>query len=321
MKYNDRQEGRIVWADQLRAVCMLLILWFHTDMYYTGVDTIPYGLYVCNALTIFFFISGYFFYRQSPFSLRHKFISIFRSLLIPYFFFTILLAVPKSFVRHQSPLDVMVSIFTGNGSWFVAALIVAEIMFACVLYLRREWALHLLPLTALILSWLLSNTDIYTGPDIWNFQSALIGLVFLYLGYQYHRYESRLVSLRQPVVMCALAFLGILIKLYILSNGIQMVVGPVVISSYPVFLLDSITFILLAIPLTSLLPPLSWLQWIGRQTLYYYFFCGAVPAFVAMILPPYQGNYITILLPYLIVCLLTTAIAYVFKELRMKLRV
>ncbi|MCR4582293.1 MAG: acyltransferase [Prevotella sp.] len=309
-KDGDRQQGRIVWADQLRGICMLLILWLHTDMYYTGVDTIPYGLYVCNALTIFFFISGYFCYRQEPFSLRHKLTSIVRGLLVPYLLFTSVLAIPKAMVRHLPLHDVIVSILTGSASWFVAALMVAEVLFACCLYLRRDWAVHLLALVALMLSWLLSNDFIGIGADGWIIHAALLGLVFLYLGYQYHRHESRLASLQRPLPVFVLLLSGILLKAYILTTGTQMVVGPVVISNYPVFLLDSVTFILLALSLTKLLPPLSWLQWIGRHSLYYYFFCGAVPTFVTMMLPPYQGLYVTVLLPYCIVCLLTTGIAF-----------
>jgi len=307
---SDARKDRIVWLDQLRAVCILLILWLHTDIYYTGHETIPYVLYVTNALTIFFFISGYLFFTDRPFSLRRKLVSIIRSLLVPYFFFTLLLALPKALVRHRALLDILSNIFIGNGSWFVAALIVAEIIFACILYLRQHWLLHLLPVVALILSWLFSNTLHYDGPEVWNFRSAFIALIFLYLGYQYHRHEDRLLPLCRPLPIVLLSVLALLSKAYVLSKGIQMVVGPVIISNYPVFLFDTITIILLAIAVVRYLPSWSWLQWIGRHTLVYYFFCGAVPTVVSMLLPPYQGYYLTILLPYSIVCLLTTAITY-----------
>ena len=77
--------NRIVWIDHLRGFCMILILWFHTEMFFADKDIIPYRMYVTNSLTIFYFISGYLFYHQRSFSIRHKMKSIFRNLIIPSF--------------------------------------------------------------------------------------------------------------------------------------------------------------------------------------------------------------------------------------------
>ena len=41
-------KNRIVWIDLLRGFCMMLILWFHTEVYYAGHTVIPYDLYVVN---------------------------------------------------------------------------------------------------------------------------------------------------------------------------------------------------------------------------------------------------------------------------------
>ncbi|MCR5130210.1 MAG: acyltransferase family protein [Prevotella sp.] len=311
MSQEDSIQKRIVWVDQLRAVCILLILWFHTDVYYTGSETIPYGLYVTNALTIFYFISGYLFFSQRPFSLRHKLNSIVRGMVVPYFFFTLLLAIPKALVRHYALTDVLLNILTGQESWFVASLIIAELVFAGVLYLRQRWIFHLLPIVALALVWLPCHADCFTGPDIWHYRSALLALPFLYLGYQYHQYESYFQPLRRPMPLAVLLLLAIVSKVYVMSAGIKMIIAPVVVSNYLVFLIDSICIILLAVGVAKWLPSVSWLRWIGSHTLVYYFFCGAVPTFVAMLLPPYQGPYLMTVLPFLVVCLLTSAIVNV----------
>lgn len=80
----------------------------------------------------FFILSGYLMYKpQQQFCIAHKMKSIGKSLLMPYFIFTSLLALPKAIVHGASIdiLNIFQSIIMGKASWFVAALIVAEILF------------------------------------------------------------------------------------------------------------------------------------------------------------------------------------------------
>ena len=74
---------RIRWIDLLRGICILAILLDHTELYATGHNIIPYSLYVVNALTLFFFISGYLFYSQNCFNWRRKLRSITLRLILP----------------------------------------------------------------------------------------------------------------------------------------------------------------------------------------------------------------------------------------------
>ena len=111
---------------------MLSILLDHTEIYYTGGNLIPYDWYVSNVLIVFFFLSGYLMYKQQGFSLKHKLTSIGHSLLLPYLLFTAVLALPKAFV-HGWSIDwksVLLPILTGRASWFIAALVVSEIVFS-----------------------------------------------------------------------------------------------------------------------------------------------------------------------------------------------
>ena len=56
---DTAKPARKQWIDMARGLCMMAILFFHTEMYYAGHDIIPYVVYVENALIIFFFLSGY----------------------------------------------------------------------------------------------------------------------------------------------------------------------------------------------------------------------------------------------------------------------
>ena len=59
---------RKTWIDLLRGICMLAILLDHTELYYTGGNIIDYNFYVVNALVVFFFLSGYLFFKNEAFS-------------------------------------------------------------------------------------------------------------------------------------------------------------------------------------------------------------------------------------------------------------
>ena len=130
---------RQLWIDMLRGGCMLAILLDHTEIYYTGTNIIPYTLYVPNALCVFFFLSGYLFFKPQGFSLCAKLVSITRGIILPYFIFTSLIAVPKALVHDHftSLASLTYDIVSGQASWFVAALAVAEVLFAGFLHITR----------------------------------------------------------------------------------------------------------------------------------------------------------------------------------------
>lgn len=141
MKREVPTAERLLWIDMLRGICMIAILLFHTEVYYAGDAVIPYSFYVDNALTIFFFVSGYLFMQRdtevSPKFVKHKARSVVRGLLLPYFLLSVVLSLPKSIVRNIALPQLMIQIVTGRAYWFVGALIVAETIFLLLLWISR----------------------------------------------------------------------------------------------------------------------------------------------------------------------------------------
>ena len=306
-------QQRILWIDQLRGFCMLAILLFHTEAYYTdNGEIIPYNIYVANVLSAFFFISGYLFDGKKPFSPRVKVVSIIRHILVPYVVFSLLLALPKTFMTDYRLTEVLLNILLGRSSWFVAALLVAELLMTAVMSTGKRWIIHLSPWLTIVLAWKLTGVlpDEY---NVWKFHNALIAYLFLYAGWLYRQHEPALkVNLRlAPVSMVLL----VLIKIYIQRQHESWVIDGVLVSCYPLFLLDMILGIQLLLVLSQLLPPTRLLNYIGRNSLYYYFFCGAAPMAVATVLRycsfPYTGTYWRVGVAFLLVILLSTAIVAV----------
>ncbi len=60
------------WVDLLRGLCMMAILWDHTEIYMSGRNIIPYSIYVTDALVVFFFLSGYLMFKANGFDIKHK---------------------------------------------------------------------------------------------------------------------------------------------------------------------------------------------------------------------------------------------------------
>ncbi len=359
------------WIDLLRGFCMMAILWFHTEMYYAGHDVTPYALYVGDVLACFFFISGYLFYHPahtvsshitSLTSPRKKLRSIARYLLLPYFVFTTIIALTKaiasllseSHTSHLSPLashlTPLLDILTGHASWFIAALIVAEVIFVFQLYFTKgkTCSMLLLALLWLILSCVVGNgynaeaglpSPLFFQYDLWHVNEAFLALFFMTLGYLSAYHTSHLSSLtsnvggdlQSPTITSVLLLLVLATKYLILSTHAKLVLGPIIVSNYPLFIADLLLCILLLIAITHLLsayhtstlhishlstlhsPLFTLIEWTGSHSIVYYFICGGVPFVVSRLLNsiglPWH-NYLSTLLAFIIVYIAATLLTW-----------
>ena len=261
------------------------ILYFHTEMYYAGTDVVPYSLYVDGFLSVFFFISGYLFVKDgfTSFDGVHKLKSIFRRLIVPYFAFTTIMSIPKAIAHGQDLelLSILRTILTGEASWFVAALIVAELLLTVLVTFFRSpkpfWAV--LPISILISAiWGNTLSPQYNDLNFWNINEAVLGCFFLSLGILFRFYEASLSKLLQNVVFLIFVLMGLVITKYIIfTDSMQMVFGPITIDSWSLFITDNLLFILLFVALFRKLPYCKWLSITGQRSIVFYFFCGGIP--------------------------------------------
>lgn len=308
------------WIDIARGLCMVAILYDHTEIYYTGDNIIPYHLYVTNALIAFYLISGYLFYQTHTFYLKRKIASIFQSLLKTYFIFTSLMAAPKVWV-HQgdfSMTDAFTNIFLGKASWFVASLILAEIIFSIFLHLSKAktWALSILSIICLLISIYLS---IHRASYPWQLNNALQAVFFLFLGYQFHRNEKAFSRLETPLYTILACIFLIIIKTFESVVEIQQYISPIVINNYLVFFIDVLLSSWLLMRLSKWLErqytcPL--LTFTGKYSIIYYFLCGGIPMLVTMSMEKvgwaYEGRYWLVPVAFVIVYFVATAFTMIY---------
>lgn len=311
---------RIRWIDLLRGICILAILLDHTELYATGRNIIPYSLYIVNALTLFFFISGYLFYSQNGFNWRRKLRSITLRLILPYFFFTAIMALPKMWAHanNTSINHLLTDILTGNASWFVAALIVSELIFMlilCVSQGKTQWII-LLSIIAFLASIPLST---HHQPLFWQLDNAFQALLFLCAGYVYHQNESRFNHFHKSSYTYLLIILLLIIKILEYKWNVALLIWPIHITNYALFLIDIFTTITLTMMLIQRLPTNRLIEWTGAHSLVYYFLCGGVPLllsrFTKYIGIEYDTHYLFVVLLFAAVYITSSALTWMIYQL------
>lgn len=92
------------------------------------------------------------------------------------------------------------------------------------------------------------------------------------------------------------------IKFIELSNSINLIVWPININNYSIFLIDEIVCIIIMTSLCKRLPICHWLEWIGEHSLANYFLCGGIPLVTSIAFNKigivYGGNYFNVLLVF-----------------------
>ena len=268
---------------------MMAILYFHTEMYYAGKDVVPYACYVDNALSVFFFISGYLMLKEdSTFNAKRKLKSIVRGLIVPYFFFTLVMAFPKAVMHGQTDnlQAFFIDVVTGDASWFASALITGELAMTLFIKLTRgrTWPLLSLAVVCSVLSASLANqlSPWHNECNIWHVNEAMLGCVFMSAGYLYHRYESQCHARFHNAAAVFIALVALACtKSAILAQDLEMVFGPVIVSSFAVFLVDNFSAVILLTACFRRLPSVAIVEWTGRHSLVYYFICGGVPLLIS----------------------------------------
>lgn len=304
--------NRIGWIDFLRGLSMMLILVFHTEVYYKEYDVTPYYIYVTNAIILFYFISGYLFYRPESFNLKKKLNAITRSLLFPYFIFTSLIAVPKLLVRQEAInlQEIVINIITGRASWFIAALIVGELFFALLLTKTRGKITWLLTdaIACLIIYYVIP----FNQHNYWQWQDALLAVTFLSAGYIYHQYDNHFNTINKPLY--SLIFLLILIIIKVYEYHVNLPMRNIAVENVPLFLADCIVWLMLVISIIRYIPRCKMIEWTGRHCIIYYFLCGGCPLIISIFFNkiglPYNNYLYRYVLALIAVYLLATTLTY-----------
>lgn len=130
------QTQRYEWADFMKGIMMFLVILYHSEVYYGPGHTWSWA-FEPFFLSGFFFVSGYLFTRDiTNVQFISKLKQVFRAIIIPYFIFTIFMALPKILVGHSNARQICIDIIMMRASWFVIAIAFMQLMYATVLSLK-----------------------------------------------------------------------------------------------------------------------------------------------------------------------------------------
>lgn len=316
-------QNRISWLDYGKGISMLMIILFHTDMYYVGESSFLVDLlFYHTSIAFFFFASGYVA-KIENFNFKNSILYIVKRLLIPYFIFSTLIYIPK-YLLHGWDINIfsmLYEIIGGIASWFVAALVVSRLTLSIILKFTKN--ISIIGACCLVLTALgFIMTQYLEFPILWYANYGLISMIFICLGVIIRKYESVLqgkIKL-QTIVSVSLYLTFVLIDLYILKDSplhnicsssyiFGLKTGQVVTLRVFYYLVTSFLGIWMMITLLKLLPTnIGLLSYIGKNSLIYYYLNGGVIFTLTMILNKfgfaYNGNYLFALLLFMFVVLI-----------------
>ena len=127
---------RYDWADFMKGILMFLVILYHSEVYYGPGHTWSW-VFEPFFLSGFFFVSGYLFCKDiRNVSFISKLKQTFRAIVVPYFIFVLLLAIPKVIIGHAGLKQIVIDILMLRASWFVIAIAVMQLLFATVLKIK-----------------------------------------------------------------------------------------------------------------------------------------------------------------------------------------
>lgn len=308
----------IIWINTGRALSIIGIYIAHCNFYYLNLESAALLFTNLFRISFFYFISGFLFFRSlEKYSRKEKFQKILNKLLWPAIFFPSLIWLPKM-IAHGNVIDLesfVVNIFGGIATWFVSSIIVGQLLLLLILYVIKKYIYTLaVSFVLFLLAFYLNNIN--PDPFPWYYKSGMIGAFFLSLGgglYKYVNNIEKYISIKSLLIS---GLACIIMHIYCFNYNIYQNIMSVDYDNIPLGLFNNLLGIFFMIQLCHYIPEIKWLQYIGKNSIIFYFFGGGVPLVMGYLVRtyiPFQGYLMTILVT--ILCLfIVFPINYIIKR-------
>lgn len=285
--------NKLNWVDSIKAICMIAVYLLHSETYY-GTAGVSYGYAVQPFyVNAFFFVSGYLFFRKY---LNLKMLTntngggywyalknVFFRLIIPTLLFSTIIYLPKVLFHSGTATwkDYFFDVFGGISYWFTSALVVAQIILLTLLLFRQTHIVFYLGVTFLLAGLgmhlnleRMSSTAVAFFP--WFYKTGLVYTFVMALGGFYYRYESKIDNMLQyGWIVFTFFYVWIIFSTWELHS--IKVIGLGGVCNFIGFI-SMICGIGLLVLLAKQLRYYKWLEFIGRNSIVFYFFSGVMPA-------------------------------------------
>lgn len=302
-------QNRLHWIDTSKAICIMCVYFAHC-VFFTTNDPVLKKIVAPFYVNTFFFVSGYLLYKKylQP-ALINNFsfgtywscikISIYR-IAIPSIIFSSIIFIPKTFFHSQSVDYKMFILNTlgGCGFWFTAALAVAQTTIFTLFLTKRRNIFFYLVITAGIFLAIQLLCDFTPKPAHnyfpWYWRTGLIYMFIITLGGLYYVYENKINRFLDKGGIILAIIISTLVYIHLYSGKDIAFIGLSGRCSF-LGLSGAISTTLLLIYIVKHCNNYKITDFIGKNSIIFYFLSGAVPTIVSTILKRVvEGNILLI---------------------------
>ena len=295
MKQNN---SNIKWVNIGRALSMLGIYVAHCNFYYLDLDSNIMSFSNLFRIPFFYFISGFLFFRSlERYSHKQKFGKIANKLIWPALLFPALIWIPKT-VAHGNDIDIWLffkDIFGGTATWFISSIIVGQLLLLCL----TKWVKNIYAILGITFCMFLAAfylTTINPNPFPWYYKSGLIATLFLSLGGVYYKNQNKFRICISKGILIASCILSVIMHIYTSQKGIYNNIMTAQYENILLGLFNNFVGIIFMLNLCHFIPSIKWLEYIGKNSIVFYFLAGGVPLVIGYLTKcyiPFEGYVMT----------------------------
>lgn len=284
----------IEWIDVAKGYCMVSVYLIHS-VYYSGIEeeTFCYILYPFY-VNAFFFISGYLlflkqYHHSKPFNTIKNLSNILYRLVIPTIIFSSFTFIPKILFHHDvfSVHSYFINVFGGISFWFTSALASAQLLLIIlILICKNKLSIILFLSFLLFLIGIAFNNNRQDAEAInylpWYLRTGMVYVLIMVLGGIYSIYEKNIDSF---IKYCLpLIFIIYAISMLVYRRGTPMLALGMGGQCNLFGLMCMFMGIIIIICVSKKLPSLTFIKYIGRNSITFYFLSSVYPALIGTII-------------------------------------
>lgn len=312
---------RVFWVDAVKAICMISVYLIHSGIYYDKGEIDYTYVLIPFYVNAFFFVSGYLFFNKYSHLSKKECklkpinecvemvkgtINIVFKLVIPTLLFSSIIYLPKVFFHGNSVsvIKYVIDVFGGISFWFTSALVVSQLILLIMLcFLRNNrWCISITFLF-FIVGVYLSNNQVSTTPESyfpWFYRTGIVYTFIMTIGGLFIHCEHIIDKYINSILLISFISYSI-IMFYAWNTNLLICLG--LSGRCNIFgFIEIFLGISLIVFIAKKMHGILWIEFIGRNSIIFYFFSGVLPAAVGSIAKrlPISKNYgITILVTVL----------------------
>lgn len=334
---KKQTKKRSPYLDIIKAILIILVIIGHSIQYGSGSTYLEKQLFFNNYLfkfiysfhmPLFIMISGYLSYNSlNKNSLKETFISKFKSLIIPLFFWSIIpFIINLEFYSIIESLKLFIAVFSTN-LWFLWSLFYINILVKLInKYFNDNIFIYIL---SFLITFILPNTFVI---KYFNIQFSLYSFLYFYflIGYFYKKYnlEDKLNKLFNIKTLIINTIIFILLLIPFSTNDYIYVSGINIIGNYKQLFIDLYRYLLgllgsieLLLLIKLLLPKIKdnlkdKLLYLGKNTLGIYIISSIIHPYLLPIITKDLANinYLFIFIESIIILIISIIIIELIKK-------